>query len=346
MRAWQALALSLLTPLALAQGIYAFTGPGQLAPAVRGVPERVYVPNEKSGTVSVIDPKSFRVLYSFRVPPYPEHVVPSYDLKTLYVASEGGDALVPVDPRTGRPGRPIPVADPYNLYFTPDGRHALVVAENRAELRYYDPKAFRLEARIKVPCRGVNHLDFSADGSYFLAACEWSGDLLKVRTEPLEVLAKIHLGGMPQDVRLDPTGQAFLVAEGMRGGVYRVEGGSLKVLGFIPTGRGTHGLYPSRDGRLFYASNRDEGSVAVLDPMRGQVVAKWSIPGGGSPDMGGVSADGRTLWLSGRYHRVVYVFDTQSGRLLRKIPVGDHPHGLAYFPQPGRYSLGHTGNYR
>lgn len=191
---WSLLLVGLL-PGAMAQGLYAHTQAGLLAPAVRGVPERVYVPNEKSHTVTVIDPKTYRVLATFPVPSYPEHVVPSWDLKTLYVASKGGDALVPIDPKTGRPGRPIPVADPYNLYFTPDGAHALVVAENRRELRYHDPRTFRLQARLKVPCRGVNHLDFSEDGRYFLAACEWSGDLLKVRTEPLELLGKLHVGG-------------------------------------------------------------------------------------------------------------------------------------------------------
>ena len=75
-------------------------------------------------------------------------------------------------------------------------------------------------------------------------------------------------------------------------------------------------------------------------------VAKWRIPGGGSPDMGGVSADGKVLWLSGRYDAVVYAISTRDGRLLAKIPVGRGPHGLCVWPQPGRYSLGHTGILR
>jgi len=73
---------------------------------------------------------------------------------------------------------------------------------------------------------------------------------------------------------------------------------------------------------------------------------KWTLPGGGSPDMGGVSADGKVLWLSGRYHKEVYAIDTGSGKLLARIPVGKGPHGLCVYPQPGRYSLGHTGNFR
>jgi DNA-binding beta-propeller fold protein YncE len=84
----------------------------------------------------------------------------------------------------------------------------------------------------------------------------------------------------------------------------------------------------------------------VIDPTTDRVVDTWSIPGGGSPDMGGVSADGTRLWLSGRYDAEVYVFDTATGGLVARIKVPPGPHGLNVFPQPGRYSLGHTGNYR
>jgi YVTN family beta-propeller protein len=75
-------------------------------------------------------------------------------------------------------------------------------------------------------------------------------------------------------------------------------------------------------------------------------VAKWWIPGGGSPDMGNVSADGKVLWLSGRYSSEVYAIDTRTGRLVARIHVGIGPHGLCVWPQPGRYSLGHTGVLR
>jgi DNA-binding beta-propeller fold protein YncE len=85
--------------------------------------------------------------------------------------------------------------------------------------------------------------------------------------------------------------------------------------------------------------------VSVIDFASQKVVANWPIPGGGSPDMGNVSADGKTLWLSGRFDDVVYAFDTTTGQV-RKINVGQEPHGLAVWPQPGRYSLGHTGIMR
>jgi DNA-binding beta-propeller fold protein YncE len=76
-----------------------------------------------------------------------------------------------------------------------------------------------------------------------------------------------------------------------------------------------------------------------------RVIATWRIPGG-SPDMGNVSADGKVLWLSGRYGGEVYAISTADGRLLARIRVGNGPHGLCVWPQPGRYSLGHTGILR
>ena len=79
---------------------------------------------------------------------------------------------------------------------------------------------------------------------------------------------------------------------------------------FLPTGAGAHGLYVSRDSKRLYITNRGEGSISVLDFATNTLIAKWKIPGGGSPDMGGISADGRTLWLSGRYNDVVYAIDT------------------------------------
>jgi DNA-binding beta-propeller fold protein YncE len=120
----------------------------------------------------------------------------------------------------------------------------------------------------------------------------------------------------------------------------------MRRIGFMRTGAGAHGLYPSRDSRRLFVSNRGAGTITVLSFRTRRRLATWRIPGGGSPDMGGLSADGRVLWLSGRYNAEVYAIGTRDGRLLRRIPVGQGPHGLAVWPQPGRYSIGHTGILR
>jgi DNA-binding beta-propeller fold protein YncE len=118
------------------------------------------------------------------------------------------------------------------------------------------------------------------------------------------------------------------------------------VIGRTPTPAMPHGIYPSRDGRFLYVSDRMAGEVSVYSLTRHRIVDTWKAPPGGTPDMGGVSADGKMLWLSGRDTGYVYGWDTHSGKLVSNIHVGGNPHGLLVWPQPGRYSLGHTGNLR
>jgi YVTN family beta-propeller protein len=345
------------------RNLYGDTASNKLSPTVSGALTRVYVPNHADNTVSVIDPATMKVVDTFPVGIDPQHVVPSWDLKTLWVTNnaEGrtDGSLTPIDPSTGKPGAAIPVDDPYNMYFTPDGKSAIVVAEAFKRLDFRDPHTMALQSSLSVPnCAGVNHADFSIDGSFVIFTCEFQGSLVKVDIVNKKVLGYLQLsgGGMPQDIRVSPDGKTFYVAEMMKGVVYTIDPYAFTETGVIPTGPGTHGLYPSRDGTQLYVANRGQdhvgnnvpngpGSVSVIDFATSKVVATWPIPGGGSPDMGNVSVDGKTLWLSGRYDNVVYAINTTNGSV-QKIPVGKEPHGLTVWPQPGRYSLGHTGNMR
>ena len=329
--------------------IYADTRPEKLSPVVRGFPVRLYVPNSISDTVDVIDPETYQIIDSFPVGEEPQHVVPSYDLRILWVLNNQGDTLTQIDPSTGKKGETVHVEDPYNLYYTPDGKYALVVAERLRRLDFRDPQTMRLQHSLDVPCRGVNHLDYSANGRYLIASCEFSNELIKVDVAERKVLGKLPLPrrrGKPQDVRLSPDGRVFYVADMWAHGVYLIDGESFSVLDFLPTGKGAHGLNVSRDSKVLYVSNRGEGSISVVDFATRKVVNKWRFPRGGSPDMGGLSIDGKVLWLGGRYHHEVYAIDTTTGRLLARIKVGKGPHGVCMYPQPGRYSLGHTGNLR
>ena len=338
-----------MPPPLVPNDIYAADRPNALSTAVAGDLPRVYVPNHTSNTVSVIDPATGKVLRTVPVPAGPEHVVPSYDLKTLWVNSDIGNALTPIDARTGKFGKPIPVDDPYNLYFTPDGRYAMVMAERAHEIVFRDPHTMAIRKVVPVPCGGVNHADFSANGRYAIVSCEFSGDLIKIDIERQAVIGKLHLPkprSMPQDVKLSPDGRTWYIADMETSGLWILHGDTFANPTFLPTGQGAHGLYVSRDSHYLYVTNRGEGSVSVLDFATGKLVAKWRLPGGGTPDMGGISADGKVLWLSGRYDNVVYEISTANGTLLRTIRVGVEPHGLCVWPQPGRYSLGHTGVMR
>jgi len=342
--------------------LYSETRPDKLSPVVAKHLLRVYVPNRQSNDVAVIDPETFKVVDRFPVGINPQHVVPSWDLKTLWVNNNAehrtDGSVTPIDPMTGKPGKSIPVDDPYNMYFTPDGGAAIVVAEAHKRLDFRDPHTMALKYSIATPkCAGINHADFSIDGRYAIFTCEFSGTLAKIDWVEKRVLGylKLSSGGMPQDVRISPDGKVFYVADMKADGVFLVDGDKFTEIGLLKTGVGTHGLYPSRDGTQLYVSNRGsnkvfgpprgKGSISIVDFATRNILNTWPVPGGGSPDMGNVSADGKTLWLSGRFDNVVYAIDTVTGKM-KSIPVPKEPHGLTVWPQPGRYSLGHTGNLR
>ena len=329
--------------------IYAADHAGKLSPVVRDFPSRIYVPNSGSNSVDIIDPKTFKIINHFDVGRQPQHVVPSYDLKRLWALNDLGDSLTEIDPVSGKKGATVPVQDPYNMYYTPDGKFAIVVAEAKeAVFTFRDPRSAKLVQSLNLPCKGIDHMDFTADGRFLIASCEFAAKLVKVDVANRKLVGAISLekGGMPQDVKTSPDGKVFYIADMVANGIYLIEPDSFTRIGFIPTGKGTHGLYVSRDSKVLYISNRGEGSVSVLDLATRKLQAKWQIPNGGSPDMGGVSADGKVLWLSGRYDAEVYAFDTSDGHLVARIKVGKGPHGLCVYPQPGRYSLGHTGVFR
>jgi YVTN family beta-propeller protein len=365
-----------MPPVPDPRNVYSETVTGKMSPATAGALSRVYVPNLKSSDVYVIDPATFQVVDHFKVGgttgANPQHVIPSWDMKTLWIAGSAErklpGILTAIDPKTGKPGKTITVKDAYNLYFTPDGKSAIVVAEELKRLEFRDPQTMELQYNIETPqCVGINHADFSIDGMYAFFTCEFGeGGLAKIDLMQRKVVGYLKLTregasqnpalhSMPQDIRISPDGKVFFVADMDADGVYIIDGATFKQIGFIPTGKGSHGLYPSRDGKKLYVTNRGthmgdtrpkgQGSVSVIDFATRKVEKTWPIPGGGSPDMGNVSADGKMLWLSGRFDKVVYAIDTTTGAV-KTIPVGSEPHGLTIWPQPGRYSLGHTGVMR
>ena len=342
--------------------VYAATGPNDLSPTAKAALSRIYVPNIGSNDVYVIDPATLKVVDHYPVGANPQHVVPSWDLKTLWVTGSAGrhspGSLTAINPTTGKVTRTMSVDDAYNMYFTPDGSYAVVVAEERRTLEYRDPQTMKVDGELTIrPCEGLNHADYSPDGKYAIFTCEFSGGLVKVDVAGRKVLGFLHLakGGMPQDIRTSPDGKTFYVANMMADGVEMIDGDSFKEIGFIPTGVGAHGIYPSRDGKKLYVANRGShqiagpphgpGSVSVIDFATNKVEHTWPVPGGGSPDMGNVSLDGSRIWLAGRYDDVVYSVDTSNGHI-DTIPVGHTPHGVAVWPQPGTHSLGHTGIMR
>src|SRR5207247_2634081 len=213
----------------------------------------------------------------------------------------------------------------YGRYLCPRGRERPRSRGGAGPLARVCPELPRRD-RHGHRSRNVSRRAHLSDGRAAVATCEFSGQLVKVDLATRTVLGYLTLdpGGldsaaMPQDIRSRADGRVFYVADMRANGVYLVDPDAFRRIGFVATGKGTHGIYPSRDGRQLYVTNRGwnttaggrhgPGTITVLDPATERIVAAWPVPRGGSPDMGNVSADGKELWVSGRYDDEVYVFD-------------------------------------
>ena len=326
------------------ENVYAATIDPEVKESLAGLTEKVYIPNIVDNSIHVVDPKTFEIIDYYTVENLPYHITPSWDMSQLLVNNEESSTFTVIDPETGRPSGTIAAPFPYNFYYTPDGEMAIVVVERLQTLEFRDTETWDLLGSTYIPWPGVDHLDFSADGSYLLASSEWSGAVSKVDVEEMELVDYADVGGLPIDVKLSPDGEVFYVANQGTMGVSVIDPETMEEIDFIPTGEGAHGLQISRDTKDLYVSNRLEGTVSVIDMETNKVTDTWVT--GGSPDMFQISPDGKQLWVSGRYDGAVYVIDTDSGELLSTIVTGVQPHGLVYFPNPGRFSLGHNGVYR
>jgi YVTN family beta-propeller protein len=295
--------------------IYLAIGKDRLAPAAARARPLVYVPNSRSASVTVIDPVTYREIRTFSTGALSQHVVPSYDLETLWVANNEGNSLTPINPTTGEDGTGVPVDDPYNMYFTPDGRFAVVIAERRHRIDFRNAHDMKLFQSLSLSCVGVDHMEFTPDGRYAIATCEFSGQLVKIDlatrdvvgyltlgsglSKTLKKLAMVvgkrhgdHAGPMPQDIRSSPDGTVFYVADMTGGGGVLIDPIAFTRVGFIKKALG-HGLYPSRDGTKLYVTNRGwntiaggrrgPGSISVIDFSTRSVVETWPVPGAEVP---------------------------------------------------------------
>ena len=168
-------------------------------------PSRVYVPNSDSNTVSVINPSTYKVIDQFPVGAQSTARRPLLRPEDALGQQRPGQQPDRDRSRTGKPGRTVPVTDPYNLYFTPDGqlrdRRGGAHAGPRLSRRPHDAAP----PHAPVPCAGVNHMDFTADGRYLVASCEFGGKPDQGRRRREKVV-----GTLAAPLRSEPAGREAL----------------------------------------------------------------------------------------------------------------------------------------
>ncbi|GAA3235440.1 hypothetical protein GCM10010468_69190 [Actinocorallia longicatena] len=295
----------------------------RLSPAVRGLPVRLFAPHGR--VVAVLDPVTSRQIAKVRTPKPVLRVVPSWDLKTLWLTGPG--LLAPLNPRSLKPGRNLRPRGASALYFTPDGLTALLFTGRRLEFR--DPHRLKVRSSMRLPCPATGPADFSADGSFLAVAC--AGSLLRLDWLTGEVTHRVPLHGRAAQVLLSPDGSAFFLT-GPRG-VRRFDAASLAETTPLRTSHPVESLAVTRDGATLFASGR--ARVTALALPAGSPARTWRLPAPATLDA--LSPATRTLWLHSAKALTPY---GPTGRPLKPLKIAATT--LTVFPQPGRYSLGRT----
>ncbi|WP_147449368.1 YncE family protein [Actinomadura pelletieri] len=291
---------------------------------------RLYVAHGR--VIDVLDPGTLQTVDRIRVG-VAARIVPSPDPRRLWVADRAHGVLVPVGVDGGERGRPVRVKGAAALYFTPDGRDALVLTRRPRRLGVRDPVTMRAKASVPLPC-AAGHADFTDDGSAVVATCASAGTLVHVDLAGRRVAGTIRLprGARPGDVRLAPGGAVFYVADPAAGGLWVVDARRFVPLGFVSTGPGARSLVVGGGERRVFVVGGDV--LAVVDVVTGRVESRWPLPGRGPATPGGLSPDGSALWLADP-GGLVYAVSTRTGTVLRKVDVGGRPVALRVHPRPG-----------
>ncbi len=295
----------------------------------------VYVPNSQRGTVDVIDPPN---VSDSRAPStsasFPQHVVPSWDLRTLYVTNDLGNKPDRDRSRSGRRGRTIPVEDPYNMYFTPAAATQSSFAGTPRAPGFRDAHTFHLHHSLPVPCRGRRPRRLFADGAYLLASCEFSASSSRSTSPtnaPCSTRSSFQGAARPR-TSSSPLTAGVLRRRLLDGGVWEIDGDGLRVLWVHCTGAGAHGLYVSRDEPV-PLRDEPERRVDLRDQLPRRPCRRCLEDPGAAPRHGQRLGRRKVLWLSGRYNAEVYAISTVDGRLIARSRVGRGPHGLCVWPQ-------------
>jgi DNA-binding beta-propeller fold protein YncE len=281
----------------------------------------VLVMNSNDATLSVIDLASHRELRRIPVLREPHHYALTPDGRDLLVGDTVGNELFDLDPATFEVRRQLPVADPYQLGFSPDAKFLVVNGLARAQVDVYDAATLKLLKRFSLKSM-PSHLAFAPDSSVVYVSLQGTGKLAAIDLRRMEVLWETAVGPAPAGV-LWQNGRVLCAIMGSDD-VVVVDPKNGRVESRIRTGRGAHQLFRSPDEKLIYVNNRVDGTSVVLDAATLKPVRTYKLPGG--PDDIQFGPDGK-VWFTLRFINKVAVLDPATGDY-QTIEVGRSPHGI------------------
>jgi YVTN family beta-propeller protein len=310
---------------------------------------RIYVTNEASGDLSVIDVASQTVVATIPVGKRPRGIRVSPDGSTLYVALSGSPVAGPgVDestlPPPDRTADGIGVVDtasnkllrvlksghdPEQLDVTRDGSRLFVSNEDAAKTTIIEVASGKTIQEVPVgdEPEGVT---FRPDGNVVYVTSEADGAVFAIDAATLTVVGKAEVGHRPRSIGFLPDGSRAFVSLENDGQIAVVDGRTHKFLQLISLGGPPvrpMGIAVAPDGSAVYVSTGSYGHVVIVDPVKNEPIGKVEV--GRRPWGIAVSADGKTLYTANGPSNDVSVVDIAARSVVKKIPVGQKPWGIA-----------------
>ncbi len=325
----------------------------------------VYVSNERSGDISVIDGATDAVVATIRVGKRPRGIHAPPDGKRLFVTLSGSprmapgidESRAPADKTADGLGVIDPVArrlidrwhvgsDPEQFAISKDGRFAFIANEDDASASIIDLSSGQSRGKIKVS-EEPEGVGVNPSNSEVYVTCEEKGEVFAIDPDQQRVIAKIDTGGRPRSVAFSPDGSRAYVACENGGYVAVVDAKSHKLLSKIqlPTGSLPMGTAISHDGKELYVSTGRGNAVAIIDTQKNEVPRSPLLSARGEGEgeesivatipvgnrVWGIALDpsGSKLYTANGASNDVSVVDVKSRKELRRIKVGDGPWGIA-----------------
>ena len=297
----------------------------------------LFITNTKSDSVSVIDTDTLEVVGTIPVGKgKPNRIVFHPDGKTAWVVYDKSHDLGVIDAEGRKLLRRVKIGgNPYNLAFTPDGRHLLVLYwssdTSNDEVIFYDLKAEKIDGRVEVstwPAHGV----FSRDGKLLYVSGETAGDVTVIDVATRTTVGRIvHGGGDAMGLAVTADGKTLYAAAGENKAILKIDTATNKTVGEIPLPGVVHEATLTLDGKYLYTTLRKINKIVVVRTADDKIVA--TIPQKGFPDLVTMEPTGRYALVTNRWADLVSVIDLTSHTQVRTIPVGKAPHGMALRPR-------------
>lgn len=290
-----------------------------------------YVPNQKSGNVSVIDTSTDTVVrtlsgqdaFGKRL----QQIALDDSGKLLFVVDAAHDKLSALDIASDKVQKSIEIEeDAEGVTISPDGKTLAVCVEGSHHVLIVDAASLTIKANITTQGKNPEHCAFTPDGKSVVTSNEGTSNLDVIDLATNTSVGLIPMSGHPRGMGFIPGTSLLYVAQETANVVDVVDLGSRKKLKSIPTALRSAGVVVSADGKRVFVSNGGAGTISVIDVAKGASVADIKV--GERPWNPALTPDGKKLYVANGRSNTVSVIDTTTLKVIKEIAVGDMPWGV------------------